>query len=49
MTPTPLLLEWYRHADINTCLILIQCRILKFSVQNFYFIEFYLLAGNCCY
>ena len=30
---------WYKYI-----LILIQCRILKISVQNFYFIEFYLLA-----
>ena len=44
MTSTPLSLEWYRQADVNTCLILIQCHILKIFVQNFYFIEFYLLA-----
>ena len=37
-------MAWYGQADINTCLILIQCRIVKISVQNFYFIEFYLLA-----
>ena len=37
-------ITWYGQADINTCLILIQCHILKISVQNVYFIEFYLLA-----